>query len=125
MLALLHLFPSHDRRLTLYVSNSYGSDNGSHSITTYSVPPSCLYTASVMQGTSPLQITFTDTSSYSPTSYIWNFNPNQQGYITVSPNSYLTTKNATVLIRVRVLFLFCILFLIRWGLMYAVILMLI
>jgi len=84
--------------VSLTVTKS-GSDPSSvtnqYTVNTW-VLPSCSYGVSVNQGSSPLQVTFTDTSSNDPQSVIWNFNPLGMGWLTVTPNSYNTSSVATV-----------------------------
>ncbi len=62
--------------VTLTAGNSAGSNTSvSQAVTVSSAPvaPVASFTKSVSSGTAPLAVTFTDTSSNSPTSWSWNF----------------------------------------------------
>lgn len=81
----------------LTATNSYGSGNVTKTVTSlgYMVPV-CSYSYNPNNGSSPLEVQFTDTSTNNPTSHIWNFNPLGYGFLTVTPSDYNTTANPKV-----------------------------
>lgn len=83
--------------VSLFVSNSYGNSTSYQNyIVKEYVLPSCSYEFSVLQGTSPLYVSFTDTSTGSPTSYDWNFDLDDYPWIDVSPSKLNETANPVV-----------------------------
>lgn len=72
-----------------------GTSSQTYVVKSYVIPV-CSYSTSGLVGTSPMQVTFTDTSSNMPSDYIWNFNSGDYGWLTVLPSSYNTTSNPTV-----------------------------
>jgi len=58
---------------TLTVTNEYGQDTKTRTITVKTPPPVAGFTASPTSGKNPLNVTFTDTSTNSPTSWLWSF----------------------------------------------------
>ncbi|MBW1789181.1 MAG: S8 family serine peptidase [Deltaproteobacteria bacterium] len=66
--------------------------DGAKSVTgTFDVePPDANFTASVIEGTAPLQVDFTDTSSGSPTSWEWDFEYSSQTVMSTARNPTYT-----------------------------------
>lgn len=85
--------------VSLRATNAQGSDwenkTAYVTVNAYSIP-SCGYTASAYTGTSPYTITFTDTSGNVPTSYWWNFDIDNQPWISILPHVTNTTQNPVI-----------------------------
>lgn len=83
----------------LYASKTGSSDweNKTSYITVnaYSAPM-CSYTATTYTGSSPYDVTFNDTSGNSPTTSYWNFDSEDQPWISVSPSKTSSLFNTTV-----------------------------
>lgn len=89
--------------VNLKATNSAGSDweNKTSYITVNSYNlPVCSFkvTDSVYIGNSPLHVYAQDTSTNSPTSYYWDFNLQDFGWFSISPQEYNTTANPDVII---------------------------
>lgn len=60
--------------------------------------PVTSFTASPVTGTSPLTVAFTDTSSNTPTSWVWNFGDNTSSNIQNPTHTYSTPGDYTVVL---------------------------
>jgi len=59
--------------VTLTAANAGGSSSASRSVVVVAPAPVASFTASAVEGTTPLEVAFTDTSTGSPTSWSWDF----------------------------------------------------
>ncbi len=89
--------------VTLIASNAGGSTTSTQTnlITVLTPPPVASFFASPTSGPAPLDVTFTDTSSGSPTSWAWTFGDGgtstdqHPGYSYVTPGTYTVTLIAS------------------------------
>jgi gliding motility-associated-like protein len=84
---------------TVTATNSCGSSTATDVITVWDVTAS--FNASVLNGMSPLPVTFTDASSASATTWSWNFGDGSSGvgqtpsHTYTSPGTYTVTETVT------------------------------
>jgi PKD repeat protein len=86
----------------LTATNSAGSNTVTRSnyITVSAVPiPAANFTSNVVSGTVPLTVNFTDTSTNSPTSWLWDFKNDGTATSTVRNPSYTYTQSGTYTVK--------------------------
>jgi PKD repeat protein len=87
--------------VSLTAINEDGQDSSSETITVNSHPPVANFTASATSGSNPLTVTFTDTSTYSPTSWRWNFGDGTP-FLNVPIPTHKFTKKGTYTVTLTV-----------------------
>jgi surface protein len=86
----------------LTATNSAGSNTVTRSnyITVSAVPiPAANFTSNVVSGASPLTVNFTDTTTNSPTSWLWDFKNDGTATSTVRNPSYTYTQSGTYTVK--------------------------
>ena len=83
--------------VSLTATKASGSNtNTQNSYITVSAAPGASFYASETSGTAPFTVEFTDTSTNSPTSWLWNFGDGNTSKIENPTNTYTTAGNYTV-----------------------------